>query len=454
MSEGNAKRGTKRKRSAPEDEEDLTNRVSRKLHHSIKEIKKSAKKAKAFETQKLVKRLKTLRKDSEPNSREIEEVESQLKVLKNIDHERIGNKAIRGKLRKDKILSQNEAIASAILTELPLEPLNENDTHDPKLDARLLSSRALSSEVNSVILALRSIIRPDLVVNVDQSAPAPLMKDRRSRASDAVEPVQEEEVASDQEGDSDGDDGVQADDGWESGTIDDEHSTDKADSVDGSTVQEVGMSPPRKDVPGMSSTRGARQSTERTPKASSSASTKPNPKTSGAESTFLPSLSVGFTRGDSDDSDWSDHESKQVDHERKNRRGQRARRAIWEKKYGRNAKHLKHDVAESSSRSNVHQSSTRYNGSNTRNNPAPSSRHPEPLNAAPPRHPRISGLTSTQREKPGVTFGAAPGRHSLKPRQAAQEERPLHPSWEAKKKMKHKDSGVILPSQSKRIKFD
>lgn len=282
------------------------------------------------------------RKDSETNSREIEEVESQLKVLKvcnclykeftkvtmyhqSVDHERIGSKAIRGKLRKDKILSRNEAIASAILTELPLESLNENNSHDPKLDARLLSSRALSSEVNSVILALRSIIRPDLAIIVDQSAPAP----RRSRASDAVEPVREEEVASDQEGDSDGDDGdvAQADDGWESGTIDDDHSTDKADSVDGSTVQEVGVSPPRKDVPGMPSTRGARQSTERTPKASSSASTKPNPKTSGAESTFLPSLSVGFTRGDSDDSDWSDHESKQVDHERKNRRGQRARRA-------------------------------------------------------------------------------------------------------------------------------
>ncbi|ETW81589.1 hypothetical protein HETIRDRAFT_475024, partial [Heterobasidion irregulare TC 32-1] len=135
-------------------------------------------------------------------------------------------------------------------------------------------------------------------------------------------------------------------------------------------------------------------------------------------------------------------------------RGQRARRAIWEKKYGRNAKHLNYDVAESSSRSNVHQSSTRYNGSNTRNNPVLSSRRPEPLNAAPPRHPRTNGFTSTQGERSGVSFGAAPEKHSFKSRQAAQEERPLHPSWEAKKKTKQKDSGVILPSQGKRIKFD
>ena len=48
------------------------------------------------------------------------------------------------------------------------------------------------------------------------------------------------------------------------------------------------------------------------------------------ESTFLPSLSVGFVRGDSDDSDWSELETegKSTDLEpKKNRRGQRARRA-------------------------------------------------------------------------------------------------------------------------------
>jgi hypothetical protein len=46
-------------------------------------------------------------------------------------------------------------------------------------------------------------------------------------------------------------------------------------------------------------------------------------------STFLPSLQIGFTRGDSDASDWSDAEKdiNKVDTVRKNRRGQRARKA-------------------------------------------------------------------------------------------------------------------------------
>lgn len=51
------------------------------------------------------------------------------------------------------------------------------------------------------------------------------------------------------------------------------------------------------------------------------------PKARAGESTFLPSLSVGFIRGNSD-SDWSDGEADIADiPQRKNRRGQRARKA-------------------------------------------------------------------------------------------------------------------------------
>lgn len=48
--------------------------------------------------------------------------------------------------------------------------------------------------------------------------------------------------------------------------------------------------------------------------------------TLGTESAFLPTLSNGFIPGGSD-TDWSDHEARVADGVRKNRRGQRARRA-------------------------------------------------------------------------------------------------------------------------------
>lgn len=45
------------------------------------------------------------------------------------------------------------------------------------------------------------------------------------------------------------------------------------------------------------------------------------------ESNFLPSLAVGYTRGDSDASEWSDIDAQVDEAPRKNRRGQRARKA-------------------------------------------------------------------------------------------------------------------------------
>lgn len=49
-------------------------------------------------------------------------------------------------------------------------------------------------------------------------------------------------------------------------------------------------------------------------------------QTLGTESAFLPTLLNGFIPGGSD-TDWSDHEARVADGVRKNRRGQRARRA-------------------------------------------------------------------------------------------------------------------------------
>ena len=69
---------------------------------------------------------------------------------------------------------------------------------------------------------------------------------------------------------------------------------------------------------------------------SSSASPEP-PK----RSTFLPALSTGYIQAsDSSDPDEEYNSFAPLKKERKNRRGQQARQAIWLKKYGKNARHL------------------------------------------------------------------------------------------------------------------
>lgn len=45
-------------------------------------------------------------------------------------------------------------------------------------------------------------------------------------------------------------------------------------------------------------------------------------------------------------------------------------------------------------------------------------------------------------------------RTSSRPVQQPREEKPLHPSWEAKRRLKEKQSPAILPAQGTRIKFD
>ena len=107
------------------------------------------------------------------------------------------------------------------------------------------------------------------------------------------------------------------DGGWESGSIDssaqeseDERTSEGDDNQESdSGDDEV---PPAKKMKTSSAHPPAKSTT-----------TKPETKTPGAAaSTFLPSLSVGFTRGD------SDSEPEDIDSApKKNRRGQRARRA-------------------------------------------------------------------------------------------------------------------------------
>jgi hypothetical protein len=135
------------------------------------------------------------------------------------------------------------------------------------------------------------------------------------------------------EGDDEGEE-VEADDaGWESGSIsgddDDDEDGDRpsrfrlSNSFSGSDSDEdaIAIKPPTKKPKSKETTK------------STKAEAQPSKKLTS--STFLPSLSTGFTRGGSDDSDPDDDFGEGLEDiigkgkpgERKNRRGQRARQA-------------------------------------------------------------------------------------------------------------------------------
>ena len=152
--------------------------------------------------------------------------------------------------------------------------------------------------------------------------------------------------------------------------------------------------------------------------------------------TFLPSLSMGgYWSGSESAEDLSDTEPQA----RKNRRGQQARRALWEKKYGKNANHLKN------------QPQNRDEGWDPRRGASgPDDRSK--------RGRGRGGLGSSGGEMAGargrgrgpMSTGANSDPVSMrKPNPAANA--PLHPSWEAAKKAKEQKKAVQF--QGKKVVF-
>ncbi|KAI0712177.1 Bud-site selection protein [Earliella scabrosa] len=454
-------RGTKRKRPAGKGpavqvkQEAPGEIIAKKLHHGLHEVRKAAKKAAAFELRKLVKRLKQARAQNAKGAVKGDdpaEMERQLEVLKNVDHEPFANTALRTKILKDKLLAHDDDVQAAVAEKLSanLVAPQEPGSSAAKVHGRLLSSKTLAEAVHAVVDALREILDPSLAKTTAKTQAKVVAGKEEDEDEDDSEEEEEGEtrpakakkarVAHEEDGDEDsgGESEGDADDaGWESGTVDDgDDGGWESGTVDGgdlevasSSEDDGGSSDPDEDEdePGEASSNQRPETNVRT-------------KKTAGESTFLPSLSVGFTRGDSDASDLSDREGAAADAPRKNRRGQRARRAIWEKKFGKNANHVK----------NQRQQQQHRNASAPRDSRPRQQGHGQPRGGRdapgqPPRHAgggRPEGFKAKNASANGQA-GAA----------KAKEEKALHPSWEAKRKLKEKLNPGIVPPQGKKIIF-
>lgn len=239
----------------------------------------------------------------------------------------IGNSAFRSKIFKDYILRTNEAISSFVKE---LEPclsgsVGPGSTLD-KIQSRLLSSKILSAQVAASVESLRILVNPALKPQNDKNIRdhkdevQPHQKLKRKDSSHQSEPFEEDKVTSPP---------VADDSGWESGTVGTE-----GEIGDAGWESDYGSSRLQESVSNLE----AQPETESEDESDSGHESMNNPvvrkegshdrfsnvrnASSITESTFLPSLSVGFIQG-SDDSDLNEA----ADMPRKNRRGQRARRA-------------------------------------------------------------------------------------------------------------------------------
>ena len=368
-------------------------RIRAKLHQAVKVAHSAAKKARQHELQRHVRRLKQC------TEAERSDLEKELYYLKTLDIHALALRALSTKLVKAKILPKQAQGADE--ERFPLLPFALEAKVDPATTETLLSfehkahehicnqvlsSKVLASELTACLASLIPLV-------TQQKAPKtpvtePVKSDKEARQVEVAPP----------------EDGYESDDGM--GNQENVHMRGDMDTLvaSGSDTED--------------------SDDEDTPRKRANTSEEDD-----EEDAFLPSLHTGFIPGD----DWSDAEADYADtggkgpakSQRKNRRGQRERRAIWEKKYGRHANHLK--LREKEPRK-------------AREHRAPDrpTKRPKPMQAPPPKQPRTQDPhpPSSSRVKPAPPPSNAP----------------LHPSWIAKQRAK--EAQHAAKPQGTKVVFD
>ena len=368
-------------------------RIRAKLHQAVKVAHSAAKKARQHELQRHVRRLKQC------TEAERSDLEKELYYLKTLDIHALALRALSTKLVKAKILPKQAQGADE--ERFPLLPFALEAKVDPATTETLLSfehkahehicnqvlsSKVLASELTACLASLIPLVTQQKALKTPVTEP--VKSDKEARPVEVAPP----------------EDGYESDDGM--GNQENVHMRGDMDTLvaSGSDTED--------------------SDDEDTPRKRANTSGEDD-----EEDAFLPSLHTGFIPGD----DWSDAEADYADtggkgpakSQRKNRRGQRERRAIWEKKYGRHANHLK--LREKEPRK-------------AREHRAPDrpTKRPKPMQAPPPRQPRTQDPhpPSSSRVKPAPPPSNAP----------------LHPSWIAKQRAK--EAQHAAKPQGTKVVFD
>ncbi|KAF8755072.1 ATP synthase alpha/beta family [Rhizoctonia solani] len=416
--------GQKRKRDAELlDDEGLQKKITGKLHHSFKEATQAAKKAKAFEVQRTVKKLKDARQKAPGD---VPGLENKLEAAKALDHAALARISLSRKIQKIKTLSENSIIQSA-LAQVDI-PSFESITGEAK--QAVLSSKILAGEVGRLCTDLKELVEP-----TEEKEPQQKGSSEEDDDEAEWEGIRDENEGENEEDESDTSNSAVLESALSKlriplDSVPQGHYSDSSSETD-SIVLDEGEEEADDGASWESGSVDSDGNVRRdvSPSASSTSSNSPPKKqtktANKTESRFLPSLASGFIRGNSDGSDIEDAD---VAPERKNRRGQRARKAIWEKKYGKNANHVKKAREEAAARGR---------GRGRAEEDSLQVQEEWLIQLA---KSEVEVLECPEEAHPPdevVEFQRLPKKEK--------EEKAIHPSWIAKQKLKYKESIAAVP---------
>ncbi|KAI5283410.1 hypothetical protein KEM54_002155 [Ascosphaera aggregata] len=429
--------------SAPVYPDKKTAKQVKKLHAVIESTAKTLhdalKTARGFERQKLGRRIKQARSNN--NRQQWSRLEDEVVMLKSLDLSLIAQRYVYKSLHKTKRIAEHPAFKQLRVSESLASP--PASTEEANVTARLYNSNPVKTALPGFVKNVK-----DLLGITDEK------KNEEGKKTDegVREPFQKK---NDTITNGDGNDGMDIQDTKHNGNHLRAYDSRLASSSESISDSEDGVEQTeyyRRHDEAEADNLSVSSSDPETEKGSSSDSNSQEDNAAASSmpdtTTFLPTLAMGGY--------WSGSESEPEDDlpelgggrngkpQRKNRMGQQARRALWEKKFGKEANHIKKGKKEVTKRLGK-----RDEGWDLRRG-ATDDPDEKGVRGRSDKGDRRKGWVG---QRPKHEQGHGQGDRQRQP-QNKQDDKPIHPSWEAKRKAKEAMQAKMSGFQGKKITFD
>ncbi|OBT86862.1 hypothetical protein VE02_03862 [Pseudogymnoascus sp. 03VT05] len=355
--------------------------VEEKLVHGKKMLNRALKTAKGFEWQKLVKRITNAKAEGEDSGAQVARLERELKVLKDLEMQALADAHVHKTLLKSKTIAESGLLPDYVKPPVRKTGSEEDILAMDNVTARLYNTKPVKENMTHIMTSIYAVTgipnpanKPKLKGKEAKEAPAKKMKgdDKEvvtsknteklvadNKEKKAVEPAWEGfDSGSESEGESID---FSKYEGRLGGSSDDDSDPDSAEelkrpakpvkrtiksrgisvSVSGSDdegePEEWVLSDEEEDSDEDDDDNVIERSNSPPTREKKKQREPPKPLKPGSQ--FLPTLMGGYWSGSEEEA--TDVEDEVAPAPRKNRPGQQARRAIWEKKFGKGANHVK-----------------------------------------------------------------------------------------------------------------
>ncbi|KAL2818763.1 Bud-site selection protein [Aspergillus cavernicola] len=420
-------------------------RLKAKFDLGVTALSRALKAARGSERQKLGRRQKTARegvadKDGKGSEEMGRRIEAEIKVLKELDPTSTAEKYLFKQLVKTKRIAEAPMFKRFKQSKkISLE--GPKSTEEANVTARLFKSTPVKNVLPGIMEGLRGLFGLEAAGaggnknggsdKVKDSRPQIELGQRRGESGVSDERSGDEARDVDVDMDMDVEDAESAREDYSGFDARLGSDSEDDDASDEGLPRKKSNAPPPRSSMSISLSPEPEPSPEKKQKPSS----KTKPSTAPATSTtFLPSLMMGgYWSG-------SESEAEEIDEApvRRNRMGQQARRALWEKKYGASANHVKD---EEKKRGNKKGRDSGWDARKGATGDGDGGRRKFGTGS------NAMAMTGKSRMPPGneTQRGSGAGK---KP----QDDKPLHPSWEAARKAKEQKASASF--SGKKVVFD